>query len=867
MTSPEDQTSRQRDGDDQGSYILSKSSVEELNFSLIRATAMGLIAAGPAALAWSILLQHLKCLVSGRVEQERQGQVNESTTPQSSAIDAILDIVQTNNSETEIISELANNAVHKMGAFDVIAGIATAFGQQYASAVDFAVAVQARLILLDLIRLTINLSGYKPEIVAAALAILGSEKTYWDVIGGREDTWVQPARVFLRDAEILMPSLLRESQLRFPYELLPYLKLTTSLLSASEGSDPSTSPVWRLLADMPSFTQTLPVDFKGYLPAFEDDNPNYVKLTQDLEMFSNRKDAKTLMWQLRTVTRPKSSTHDDFMMPPGTQGYIIGDLQRRVITWSYTYSCIRYLPFLLSTFLAGADMVDSATQKAIDRDAAGEIITLFTYLVHISGRSPGSDLGEFQPRMVAMSLLEEASDGLGQSVDLITLVSGIFDQELQTLHNQQDAVDSLELLVRCVQFFHSLMLVCPERVWLVISRSPLLNGESGGAPLALSIVSAEMLLDRNDFLQGCVHVFEAMVEDAVAGSVSRRTVNKAVTRFQPPLLSRAGLPENTMGKILLSFAKVFLDIFQSSSAWKSVNNEKGQEVLSRICGVFEKILHDTYGYDDTLLAAEKINRVLFPSAEYLVKTFLSSTDDGMAAKSLISNCMSGIAAHKFETCPRPLQTPLTFISLLFRVGIYLDIQPWHLENELLGGISVLIRLLGPDTSHRRAVISVLESLVKSANRRNGEPPSLLGYMGNEIGQAFLALLSELGGSLDNEGLEIAIWDLLSAFVTCRQQWFSVSLLGGATPRYGRKANEKSLVHKARTASFLALALDEASELQALSESKASAALGFIAVVQNFLPWTSNQLRKHPRFLLNIVDYTANVRIRCEAWGK
>jgi nuclear pore complex protein Nup188 len=86
---------------------------------------------------------------------------------------------------------------------------------------------------------------------------------------------------------------------------------------------------------------------------------------------------------------------------------------------------------------------------------------------------------------------------------------------------------------------------------------------------------------------------------------------------------------------------------------------------------------------------------------------------------------------------------------------------------------------------------LFEALVRSAVAYDTEPPSLLGHLGPKTAKDFLDVLADLDKPLDNEALNVCIWNLLSAVISNRQPWFATYLLTGTTPRNSIKTDGKA----------------------------------------------------------------------------
>ena len=113
------------------------------------------------------------------------------------------------------------------------------------------------------------------------------------------------------------------------------------------------------------------------------------------------------------------------------------------------YLLIFYLLQLLETFLAAGDVIDAITGGSADRDLVADIVGMFAGL--LLGSQKASDVDPDSTanlRDEARRHLENASSGMGQNRDVVSVIFDIFEEELQRQSTAFGADVSLDILVR-----------------------------------------------------------------------------------------------------------------------------------------------------------------------------------------------------------------------------------------------------------------------------------------------------------------------------------------------------------------------------------------------------------------------------------
>ena len=886
------------------SYLLNPGAIIEVNDILIEAAKACLRAASPAILGWGIILQTLRdhALVSKELRELRQSQraadrygtadsdndgaepstarsaftpspqrrssTSSDTSQPSGLLEEILDRIMDTSLDGDPVAYLAKSAIDGSHVFDVITSLSIDFCTPFGSDHRGEAGLKMRLILLDLLRATSEWLEYLPELVLATLAVLTGGEGYWDTLQRPPYTRLyEPATAFLDD-ELLMQKFFQTALARFPYEPLPFLQLCRALASREGHDDEALSRIGEIFSRIGSFTQRLPAGFDAYELVQEEEDANYIMLNSDLGLFQHLGDSRSKSVIFSDRNRLALTSYDgpldDFPLPKGTKGRVLSEKKPLIVMWQHGYSGLTYIGKLLQSALIGNELLGYPKGFLVSKDIVTEIIGLLTCLL-TSACKTNEPLSV--DRDAARTILEGASDGLGRNQDVISVVFDIFERELQRPQQPPEDEGSTDLLSHCLQFTHALLLIMPGRVWAFLGRSGLFGVDGNESKLIAIVSSTEMVTGRYDFLLGCVRLFEALIEDAVAHSIARKIPSAAVTRFASPDVTGTGISDIATKKILLSLERTMIDVFESTPNWRFAFQEERLEINARICTAFRGVLCYCYEVDDSPDIAQKLMGNLAPAADCLVETFLSNSSSDLPIFPLLNVLIEAAATPKTTLSTRRLDcwtaqviATINFSTTLLQINKLLDQSPTRLEAQLFKAAPLLAKAYVSHESYKLPVVELFEALVESAATSETQPPSLLGHLGPGMARNFLEMLSVLDKPLGNDSLATGIWRLLVAVVSNRQQWLAIFLLTGDTPRDSLKNKEKVIVAASRRAKpLLNLAMDALADIQRLQPERALAMLEFVAHAANFWPWVMTDLQNHPDFLTAISEFIAQLK--------
>lgn len=870
-------------------YVHNGALMELITLNFFNVWELGPNPALPAAFAWASiawrLLFYLKTVDEARDrEQESAGNERLPLPAPTRLEEAVLHLSRSDTNESPIYSKLAAACINQ-DVLPIMGKLLAICMSDFGSDVDRISRDRFRMLYLHVIRAPLAAEGIdftQGGLVELAYQILLGERNQQDWIA-RDGHSADPVVKYVRDDRaVLKKKLLESADSYYPSEVQPLLLFSSALVrgEGSQNTGPVSMSTYNDLTEKRSVTQRLPDEFNEYRLEQEDANENRIALSIDLPQFVM---AHTATFPTRRLLTSSSiPILQPFMIiETDTLGVIVDESEQPFVArWLYRHSSLEYFYHLLSTYAVGSNKVVYATQQPASIVEAAKIIELFADLMHSSLQSSKArGDGDIIPPDVMTALCI----GSEYSPDTVSIVLAIFEEEL--LRQYQDPANeaSLDLLVACTYFLQALVKVSPNRVWPWIARSRLLESDGNGGSLASILIGTEMVFGSYKFLIGCIRLFQGLVTNAVAGSVSRKSTNsiKALTRFNAPSSFESGTSEKTMGTTLLNFGKMLASIYETSLGWKYNYPEDRLHINIGICEAFSGILKVAYEVDDTPDLSEKLSSIIAPVANYITDLYLTRSENDLPTNPIMSSLISGSSLNKSTTLSsgaalsrKQTQSTLVFSELLVRIAVLLD-KPWtHLEQQLFKATPLLARLYVTSESSKARIVSLLETLVRGAVRiaeeqqeeatsnkreqKQTEPPSLLGHLGPKTAKNFMMVLSQLDEPLKIVDIQESVWNLLSAVVTCKQRWFALYLLTGSTPREMMRSKSRTPTQVSASKSLLSRALASLSDLDLNMDNPPwrlwIAMVEFISAAQDHWSWAMGDLRERKGFIKQLIAF-------------
>lgn len=878
-------------------YLLNVAGINELNDVLIEAASVCLTIASPAVFAWGIILQTVRefALRNKEARELRQSQraaegygaadssdtdtgdrlffrnssfrrrssTGSDTSLQSTFLEDVLERIMDTVLDEDPIGYLAKSAVDGSNVLRTITALAVDFCTPFGAEHHGKSGLKIRNVLLDLIRAALDWIPYQPELIFATLAVLTGSESYWELWDRPERLQdAEPAWSFLND-EFCMQKLYLNALTRFPHESLPFLALCRALAICKPGPDKSELSISRKLQELDSFTCALPPGFNNYDTVREDEDANYICLTEDL-CFSNHRAGSPSTQLTKSMKASRSmaayaQSSSLQVLPRGTVGRVLSENRPFVVLWQHSYSGFEYIGRVLRCASTNDNMSAFATSGAISREVAAAMIDLLNATLSTTNQNTPTPSASVRGLDLARDILERTSDGLDRNQDVVSVVFDIFEDELHRRRKVSETEGPGDILVRCIQFTHALLPVMPDRVWPFLGRSGLLGINGADSQLSNVITSTEMIMGRYDFLLGCVRVYEALIDDAMTHAVSRRIPTKAIARFGEANTLGTGIPQTSMKRIILGFQRLMTDVYQSTMNWKFIAQEQRFELNGRICTIFRKILVHCYSVDDNVDIVQKLTASLVPAAEHLLGVFLRSSVE-LAVNPLLHIFLEGLRTPKTTLVTKALShwisqviAALDLSTTLVEVHCLLGKQQSNLEEKLFQAAPVLAKLYAAHDSYRLPVIKLMNALVRSVADTDAQPPSLLGHLGQGTASHYLEVISVIDQPLKDDALSVSIWKFASAIVSKRQQWFAIFVLTGSTPRETLK-DRKAVENSPQVEPILNIALTSLTDIDKLRHAEAMSRLEFVKLAADYWPWVLTTIEQHPDFLKSMTEY-------------
>ena len=843
-----------KSSDNAESYLADQNTLHLISSSLISAASIGLTTSAPAMFAWGIFVHTLKnFILAQRAEYPHLITESENTNGSEESLwtETMVDMIQNAGNEQEIETVLMSTAVDDLKVYDLLISIVNEALSGNLSLSDVTTQLYTRLAVLKLIRIGLSVTKYSQEVLVALLAAVAGNQAVWLFGPNVREVDTIVVNSLLDDEDVLFPHIFQQAQMRFPFETVPFVRLCNAL-RISYNDSARRSGVIDNLQKMPRFTQRLPLHYRSFEPAREDELPNCIRLMQDLPVFAPRNNKKLIVHKESHNTGKGS-----FMaIPERTIGFIISDSKPAVTAWEFEYSMLQFLTVSLTTLLGTSDFVEYSSHSPLEFDAAAETINLLTNLIDTSN----SMCGEQQE--ATKELLQEISADLEADRDIISVVCDLFEQELHRQRDLSAGERSLDLLVNCARFIRSVMTIFPERTWAFLRRSVLVDLENGGGAMIAIISSVEMVLGEFEFLRACLQLFESLVDDIILNSVARkvaRTRDKQL-RFKSSLSNGEGFHDIRLASILKSFGVVFIDILKSLPGWKFNNENERFYIATKIANLFQSVLQRSYTVDCSERPSEKLAYYLAELAEFLVESLLSDFGGTFMSHPVlhtISN--SEILGNTSPITRARVEAMLHLANTLIKTELHLMRPASPMRRGLLDSIVSITKIFSVSVSYELPVLRLLRSLVRCMNasldQDLAKASSLLQYLGPQLAAHFVVLLTQkLVSWTLKEKEKVEIWKFFSSLVADQQQWFTVLLLQGHVNSHQLSRDRSGSMKGISARPVFTIAMDQVADIERKNLRLQVALLELVISVQRVWPTANREIYNHPRFLPSLLEY-------------
>ncbi|KAK1815091.1 hypothetical protein LTR12_010515 [Friedmanniomyces endolithicus] len=874
-------------------YIDDESCVKALNKIMCDAARNNVVLAAPAMYAWSLVAKLIRDgaerMRARREKPDRQGQEDGGSSDTETG-DGITRGESSDGAETEIEKRWAwfhqpeledarddparywaMAAVDGLDVYGLIASCRGTLTAAYGAELSFPTALIAREKLYELLREGLNLVGYEIPVMDALLAILSPDLPYKD-----PPRFGVLATRFLADGEVFRAVILDQALARYPYELSPLLRLCTALSAAKTPTSGGPAQVVQILESLQTVTLMVPEHFRSYMLENEDENANALILTEDLAIFSPKRqetfygEGRFLMGR-EVREAEQEGARNVLLIPAGTPGMVIREDRPMVLTLKHPHSGLEYIGLVLSTLLPGNDLVQSTLGASeTDKATVAETITLITALLTAA-------LKQQEGQEEARFVLGRLGFALHDETDIVSVITNLFELELLAFIAQETEPGSLELCIACADFLAKLTHVSPERVWSFLARSSLLSLSDGASSLATVVGAVEAQTGSFGFLAACAKLYEECLRDAVAGLVKRKGRQaRAGGRFDSPMHGLDATPERTVSLVLKGYTRVMLDVLRDMSSWRFGVVEEKDVVLRSVVETFERLWRWTYGLDVPAHRGsgnqkERMTAALVPAAETILDAFAPIAGDG--ATPLLNMIGAAFAealsvgddllplVHR-EALVAQTSSLLRFLTRLLQTARTIEPQrALILANQLLKAVSVLTVLYALDAAWKPDMLMCMTELVRALACTATDPQPLLSGLSADAAKSFLSVITDLDRPVRDFDLEFDVWTFLTAVLESRQQWFSMYMLTGTLPRDRLRTATATTngISDAKGKSLLDYALDELANIAQIVPARAKAMLRFVAAAQRAWVWATVTVRSHAEFLKHTLSWMEEIR--------
>ena len=542
--------------------------------------------------------------------------------------------------------------------------------------------------------------------------------------------------------------------------------------------------------------------------------------------------------RLQGVRASDIGSSNSFVLSEGTRGKIISDGRPTVIAWACEYSAYAFFGIILRL---------AYEQRSSPRTGeAGQIFATATEVLGVLATlTCCNDTEEYQldPKLREF-VFQRTSQDFSEYQDVVSLIFELFESQLYRDSLAFNDEMTSQFFTNSIRLLHSLLLVAPHRVWPFLGRSSLL-GMRGTESRLVSAVSILDLPDgRHDLLRSSVRLFEALIRDAVTHSGIRRVESQALTRLGPAveLAKGPGTLEVTIQQVILNFTKILIDVLEASRGWKFAVIDDRLDINCRICEIFDQILNTFFGIDDADDGKPKLTACLAPAAEYLVEVFLAQRSSSLATKALLDVILEGlatpantIAVRRWMMWQSQTQAALKLTTRFMRLSRFLGRASSLLERSVFDSAPILIRLYAGFPNYRLRVVDLLNSLLRGDDDADKQPQSLLSRVGQADMRTFVDVLCCFDRPFQRPALSQAIWRFLAVAVSHRQQWFTLYLLSGKTPRQWLQKDRPQAKALDRSRPLFQLALERFTRIQSVAREEALGILQFITAAIDYSP--------------------------------
>lgn len=543
-----------------------------------------------------------------------------------------------------------------------------------------------------------------------------------EILSTASDSIVQ--RFFENPATEDMMSLARA---KLPLSLQSFLALCS--INANLASEE--------LQNVSSYMALMPHEEFYYKYTIEDQNPDLVKLTQDVDVYPPFEASKEMSLHLKAGTQAQ-------IFPSASKDTLVVAFLYQYSGWSLIGRILRNLSIHLDT----------------SDDKVGLLIQIYKLLAKV-----------FKDPELDTEHILHALDSFAGKNDVIDITFRILDQILILRH--------VPLLAAIVDFTTALAENgYTYRVWSYLYKSEMLGLKPSGGLAATILGTREMVSGSYEFTLSLLDLTSVLVQNCIRiDKVSRKLKAQVVDRF----------------------VEYLLQVFENFTNWKYLYEYQRLQIGTEIVNLFNLILESLYGVDGDSSPEDKVNGAFAPAAKRLTTILLvSGVDDARAMKSILSSFIH-LASSFSDSISTDLvgfwnarwfQGATDFCCTLLKVRSVSQATPSTLESVIYSHVPQLVNIYLNNLDKRCAITNILTNLVSA--KWNMEPPSLLTHLKQQHTEILLRCLSsDMSNRAETYKLKIHLCDFFSSVMEGNQEGLSIVFITGGDIKDSLKPQKRS----------------------------------------------------------------------------
>lgn len=803
--------------------------------------------ASPGVLAWALIFCKMRVLAaSARHEREARQVQKAIDRPQGldsqnrrlsgssigsvgdSFFESVLGQIPPMHGGEDTLESMLQSAVKGSSVFEVLSNLAFAAHNAPTLLASFQLQI-----LQDLLAAARPALGYTSQLFNAQLAVLSPSSGTTN-----ESAPFKPRVNFVGDS-FLQESFLYAAASRFPYEALPFLRITKLLVEARNQSLVRTDGIHyivQLLQKMESFTQSAVGGFAAYHTYHEDENANLVTLEQPVSIFDLR--PTRLLAQINQEVQFQA-------IPCGAEGEVMSESVPPVIRWKHNYSGLSLLGKWLDLHVRG-ELTSVVSSFETANDVASAAIGLLSSLLDTTYSFNVDREGQGPTRQLCEEILEHASLLLDSGRDVVDCIFDMIEQQLVSTRRFSPS-SGCDLLATSVDFLTILCKVRPTRLWPSLVKSSVLAGHGAKRSVFAVIASVEVPIHNFTLLESCSKFLQALIDLVLVVSTQADIVRGLKTRSTPA--------QRPLATALLGLTENMYTAFEAMASWNFTQHEQKQAITCILCDAFNDILYRSFGLGPSHDADSNVTVCYRPAANFLLSALSGSGVQSLGSGPIAMNLVSNVLGKLTSTLSQRVSSNIRSLLRLARTHLGCSRISGHALEEvnttLINLLPVFVRLpilyadlLRPCLALNCDILDTFES---------GSTPPLLGHLGTFSCLSFLDSLRSLNARAYEESP--MPWRLISRLISLDQQWTAVVLITGSPPGRGQK-QVGSHVLRTRGKPFLEQALDKVSNIQSTDPTVVVALLKLLTEAQQSWPSVADAITTRQDLFTKLINHVS-----------